>query len=171
MLRRAPDEITLKNLSIFLSISVIVLTVFFLLYLNNQKIYMLEIVNPETGELVFSRKVEPYDKFTLESIHSLELSNIINEYQISENYDIQLVSTMFSGHSAGLPFKTKKGEKFSVDKDGKFKISNRYIQINKIPLRVQRNYGNVFVYNDLRINLSEMFNNVLLHIRVRMENA
>lgn len=125
---------------------------------------MLEIVNPETDRLVFSRKVKPCDKFILESIHSLELSCITDEYKISHNYTIELISTTFSGHSAGLPFNKSKDEVFSVEKDGRFKISNRHIQMDKIPLRIQRNYGNKLVYDDIEINLSEIFDNTLLYI-------
>jgi len=129
--------------------------------------YILEIVDAKNGNSIFQTEACPRDRFRLEYVHSVQLSRVIDLFEIDRRHEIVLVGTTFSDHGAGLPYKPYHRGKFSVLPDGKFHISDMYVILPEIRLRVGREHDNAFECDDRRINLSRRCGNALLIIRTR----
>ena len=120
----------------------------------------------ERGGRIFWTPISPGDRFILEQIHSVQLCRVTDEFEIDRHYRMFLVSTTFSDHGAGLPYSSDRGETFSVQYDGRFKISGMCRFAPEILLRVGREHGNTFTFG-VRLNLSEMCGDALLTVRTR----
>ena len=139
--------------------------VFCLLFCRH--VHVLEIRDLRTNRELFHVGIVPGDRFSLESIHSVQLSRITDSYRIDQNYMIILVNSVFSDHGAGLPSSLSNGEHFAILPDGSFMVSGINRKLPKILLTVGSEYDNVFVFGQRRIKLSKLYGNALLSIRTK----
>jgi len=145
------------------------LIILFLLLFAWPSSHILEIDNTKDGKSILQVSVKPKDHFSLEYVHSVQLSPVKDVFEISQNYQIFLISTSFSDHGAGLPYSIPQNSIF-LFQDGKFGIYGIHSMIPEIYLRVSRNYGNIFNFGYQWINLSDRFGDSLLHIHLRKCN-
>jgi hypothetical protein len=143
------------------------LPVLVILSAASSPIHILEITYAEGRGRVFWTQINPGDRFSLEYIHSTQLSRVTDDFEIDQDHRILLVGTTFSDHGAGLPYHPHCGGTFSVQRDGRFGISDMRISLPEILLRVGREYDNVFACETRRINLSRQCGDALLTIRTR----
>lgn len=156
-----------SSLSIPVAILLISLPVFVLICAGLEPPHVLEISDADNGRAAFWIQVWPGDRFNLEYIHSVQLSHVVDTFEIDSQYDIVLVGTIFSDHGAGLPYKPDHGGTFSVLPDGRFSISGMNMVLPEILLRTGREHGNAFQAGHRRINLSDKCGDALLVIRTR----
>jgi len=129
-------------------------------------VHVLEIFYSKENKRVFYTKVSPGDRFALENTHSVQLSQVEDSFEISQDYKITLVDTTFSDHGAGLPHTLCQGGSFSIQADGRFNVSGMKVILPEILLRVMRDYSNIFTFNGQRINLSKRYGDALLKVCV-----
>ncbi|MFC1715831.1 DUF1850 domain-containing protein [Candidatus Poribacteria bacterium] len=128
---------------------------------------ILEIKYVENGNRIFWTHVWPGDRFSLEYVHSVQLSRVTDGFEIDSQYDLVLTGTTFSDHGAGLPYKPNYGGAFSVLPDGRFNISGMNMVLPEILLRTGSEHDNVFECGNRRINLSRQCGDALLVISTR----
>jgi hypothetical protein len=128
---------------------------------------ILEIAYAENGTQLFQIRIWPGDRFSLEYVHSVQLSRVVDTYEIDDQYDMALVETTFSDHGAGLPYKPEHGGTFSILPDGRFSISGMNMVISEILLRTGKEHNNAFQGGGRRVNLSDRCGDALLVIRTR----
>ncbi len=155
-----------KHLILFsLSIAIIAIAVFFIF-----PIYSLELRSFYEDKVLFSQRVQPGDKFTLEYTHSVALTPVWEIFVIDQDYQIILVETDFLDHGAGLPYAAFDQEIFVIE-EGRFKIKNmQRIMRNPIYYRVGANSNNCFYFKDNKINLSSLWGDRLLSIGIGKKN-
>jgi len=86
-------------------------------------IYTLELRSFSDDELIFQRKIQVGDEFTLKYTHSVALSPVWEIFIIDDNYQIVLIETDFLDHGAGLPYAAF-GEEIFLNEKGRFRITN-----------------------------------------------
>jgi hypothetical protein len=158
--------------SVYLSIAALFLIVFTLYSVSEiLSVYILEISYADTDaknpNRIFWTRVNSEDTFSLVYTNSVQQCQIVDDFQINRDHEIVLISTTFPDHGAGIPFNSQYGGVFSVQKDGKFRISDMRLQIPEILLRVEREYNNVFIFGDCQIDLSEICGHALLIVHTR----
>ena len=96
--------------------------------------YVLSFQEPSTGKVIAYLPVSETDHFQIKFIHSVHLSEVVEEYQIKEEriYPVQLV---YEDTSIGMPADAGDGETFEM-KNGKYYISNLQGFHDKINLKV-----------------------------------
>jgi hypothetical protein len=119
------------------------------------------------GGRVFRIPINPGDRFSLGYTHSVQYSRVTDDFEIDQHHRILLVSTTFSDHGAGLPYGLHREGVFSIQEDGRFKMSGIHKFLPEILLRVGREYSNIFVFGARRIDLSKTYGDALLTIRTR----
>ena len=130
-------------------------------------VYILEIAYAEDGKRIFRTRIRPGDRFSLTQTHSVQLCSVKDDFEIDEDCRILLVSTTCSDHGAGLPYSLHKGSNFSIQDDGRFRISGMRAPLPEILLRVEREYDNTFIFGSRHINLSETYGDALLEVRIK----
>ena len=154
-----------SSLSIPVAILLISLPILVIMCAGPEPPHTLEIINSESGGRIFQVKVWPGDQFSLEYKHSVQLSRVVDNYEIDSQYDIVLVGTIFSDHGAGLPYKPDHGGSFSILPDGRFSVSGMNMILPEILYRTGSDYNNVFQSGNHRIDLSDECGDALLIIR------
>ena len=142
-----------------------------LLYLILTPVHVLEIAYTGTGRRIFRSEVQIGDRFSLGYTNSVQLCEVVDEFEIDGDHRMTLVSTIFPDHGAGLPSVENEKGIFSISDDGIFEISSMNRQISQIFLRVEKQYSNIFTFGSRRINLSEDCGDALLTVRIRKYNA
>lgn len=89
-----------NTLSLFIIIGIILSLVFFL-----YPIKTLQIIDSQTNKYLKSWRIKNGDNFTIEYIHSVEKSPVLENY-IVDGKDIILLDTYFQSFGAGLPATT-----------------------------------------------------------------
>ena len=155
-----------KYIALFgLSIVIIIIIVLFIIPL-----YSLELRSFSDGEIVFSQKVQPGDKFTLKYSHSVALTPVWEIFIIDKDYQIILIETDFLDHGAGLPYSAFDQEIF-VEEEGRFKIKNMHRVIpTPIYYRIGAVSENIFYFKDKEIDLSSSVGDKLLTIEIGKTN-
>jgi len=151
-----------KYIALFrLSIVIIIIIILFFI-----PIYTLELKSFSDGDIVFSQKVQPGDKFTLKYTHSVALTPVWEIFIIDKDYQIVLIETDFLDHGAGLPYTTFENEIFT-EEEGRFKIKNMHrIMPNPIYYRIGAIRENIFYFKDEEINLSSSVGDNLITIEI-----
>lgn len=154
-----------KKYTILIIIIIIVIIIFFSL-----SVYTLELRSFSDGEVIFKRKVQPGNKFTLKYTHSVSLTPVWEIFIIDDNYQIVLIETDFLDHGAGLPYAAFGQEKF-INEEGKFKIINMH-RIIPTPFyyRIGAIRENIFYFKDKEINLSSLVGDRLLTLDIYKNN-
>ncbi|PKP57235.1 hypothetical protein CVT91_11105 [Candidatus Atribacteria bacterium HGW-Atribacteria-1] len=155
-----------KYIALFsLSIVIIIIIVLFII-----PVYSLELRSFSDGEIVFSQKVQPGDKFTLKYTHSVAKTPVWEIFTIDKDYQIVLIETDFLDHGAGLPYASF-GEEMFVEEDGKFKIKNMH---RVMPSPIYYMVGEIreifFSFKNMEINLSLLLGDKLLTIEIDKNN-
>jgi len=155
-----------KYIALFgLSIVIIIIIVLFIIPL-----YSLELRSFSDGEIVFSQKVQPGDKFILKYTHSVALTPVWEIFIIDKDYQIILIETDFLDHGAGLPYSAFDQEIF-VEEEGRFKIKNMHrIIFTPIYYRIGAVRENIFYFKDKEIDLSSSVGDKLLTIEIGKTN-
>jgi len=155
-----------KYIALFgLSIVIIIIIVLFIISL-----YSLELRSFSDGEIVFSQKVQPGDKFILKYTHSVALTPVWEIFIIDKDYQIILIETDFLDHGAGLPYSAFDQEIF-VEEEGRFKIKNMHRVIpTPIYYRIGAVSENIFYFKDKEIDLSSSVGDKLLTIEIGKTN-
>lgn len=154
-----------KKYTILIIIIIIVIIIFFSL-----SVYTLELRSFSDDEVIFKRKVQPGNKFTLKYTHSVSLTPVWEIFIIDDNYQIVLIETDFLDHGAGLPYAAFGQEKF-INEEGKFKIINMH-RIIPTPFyyRIGAIRENIFYFKDKEINLSSLVGDRLLTLDIYKNN-
>ena len=154
-----------KYTILLLIIIIIVIIIFFSLSL-----YTLELRSFSDDEVIFKRKVQIGDKFTLKYTHSVSLTPVWEIFIIDDNYQIVLIETDFLDHGAGLPYAAFGQEKF-INEEGKFKIINMRRTIHSpFYYRIGAVRENYFYFKDKEINLSTLVGDKLLTLDIYKKN-
>ena len=155
-----------KYIALFgLSIVIIIIIVLFIIPL-----YSLELRSFSDGEIVFSQKVQPGDKFILKYTHSVALTPVWEIFIIDKDYQIILIETDFLDHGAGLPYSAFDQEIF-VEEEGRFKIKNMHRLIfTPIYYRIGAVRENIFYFKGKEIDLSSSVGDKLLTIEIGKTN-
>ncbi len=154
-----------KKYTILIIIIIIVIIIFFSL-----SVYTLELRSFSDDEVIFKRKVQPGNKFTLKYTHSVSLTPVWEIFIIDDNYQIVLIETDFLDHGAGLPYTTFENEIF-MEEEGRFKIKNMH-RIIPTPFyyRIGAIRENIFYFKDKEINLSSLVGDRLLTLDIYKNN-
>ena len=156
---------------ILIAMIVIAMPLYLWLVMATTPVHVLEIVHEESGDLVYWTEIRSGYMFSLGHTHSVQLSPVVDSFKTDRNCGIILVSTIFSDHGAGLPTDSYRGAYFSVQDDGRFKISDMNVFFPEIRLRTGKEYDNTFTLGNYHINLSETYGNSLFTIRTRERSA
>ncbi len=148
----------------------LIITLIIIIIIFYIPIYTLELRPFSDGEIVFSQKVQPGDKFTLKYTHSVALSPVWEIFIIDKDYQIVLIETDFLDHGAGLPYTTFENEIF-VEEEGRFKIKNMH-RIIPAPFhyRIGEVRENIFYFKGEEINLSSSLGDRLLTLEIGRNN-
>jgi len=157
----------LKKKYILFLITIIIIVIIILFSLS---VYTLELRSFSDDELIFMRKVQIGDKFTLKYTHSVSLTPVWEIFIIDYNYQIVLMETDFLDHGAGLPYAAFGQEKF-INEEGKFRIVNMHRTIHTpFYYRIGAIRENYFYFKDKEINLSTLVGDKLLTLDIYKQN-
>ncbi|HDK26978.1 MAG TPA: DUF1850 domain-containing protein [Candidatus Atribacteria bacterium] len=155
-----------KKYTILLIIIIIIIIVIFF----SLSVYTLELRSFSDDELIFKRKVQIGDKFTLKYTHSVSLTPVWEIFIIDDNYQIVLIETDFLDHGAGLPYAAFGQEKFINEKD-KIRIINMCRTIHTpFYYRIGAIRENILYFKDKEINLSTLVGDKLLTLDIYKKN-
>jgi hypothetical protein len=93
-----------------------------------------------SDRVVFMKRVEPGDTFTLSFTHSVEKSGVTDYFRIDGDCRIILYQTEFGSLNTGLPAVVAEGEVFERTGTG-FRVSNLRRVLPEIWLQVSEAYG------------------------------
>jgi len=157
----------LKKKYILFLITIIIIVIIILFSLS---VYTLELRSFSDDELIFMRKVQIGDKFTLKYTHSVSLTPVWEIFIIDDNYQIVLMETDFLDHGAGLPYAAFGQEIFLIEND-RFRIINMH-RIIHTPFyyRIEAIRENYFYFKDKEINLSILVGDKLLTLDIYKQN-
>jgi len=155
-----------KKYTILLTIVIMIGVITFL----SLSVYTLELKTFSDDKLIFKRKVQIGDKFTLKYTHSVSLSPVWEMFIVDDNYQIVLIETDFLDHGAGLPYAAFGQEIFIIEKD-RFRIVNMH-RIIHTPFyyRIGAIRENYFYFKDKEINLSALVGDKLLTLDIYKNN-
>ena len=91
--------------------------------------------NPSTQEQYASYEVKVGDIFSIEFIHSVNKSPVIDYFEIRED-GIYGVKTVYYGFGAGVPTELEEGQELSYGEDGSMIISGLDVKMNDLIYRV-----------------------------------
>ncbi len=150
------------NVILFLLFLLILIILFYL----NSYFYVLTLKKIPEEEIFFQREIFPGKQFALVYTHSVAQTPVWEFFEIDNDGQLILTETHFYDHGAGLPYAAF-GEEVFVSEDGKFKIKNMSRKI-ETPLyyQVYQDRGNIFIFENQKINLSETIGNGLLTIDI-----
>ena len=150
---------------------VLLLLIIFFIFLSNNYFYTLIIETFPEGKIVFQKKILPEQEFAFIYIHSVAQTPVWEFFEIDNTGKVILTETHFYDHGAGLPYAAF-GEETFIREDNRFKIKNMHREI-RLPLyyRIYEDRGNVFIFKNQEINLSEVIGDALLKIDVKRLNV
>lgn len=121
-------------------------------------------------KIVFQNKITTDEVFALGYIHSVAQTPVWEFFKIDNNGKMVLIETHFYDHGAGLPYAAF-GDEIFINEKNKFIIKNMQREI-MLPLyyRIYRDRGNILLYKDQEINLSDIVGDRLLIIDIKQFN-
>jgi len=159
----------LKNKYMMLLVMFIVIIIIIMFF--SVSIYTLELRSFSDEELIFQRKVQVGDKFTLKYTHSVALTPVWEIFIIDDNYQVKLIETDFLDHGAGLPYAAF-GEEIFLNEKGRFRIINMS-RIIDTPFyyRIGAIRENIFYFKDEEeLDLSTLVGDTLLTLDIYKKN-
>ncbi len=112
---------------------IIILFILFLIVLNIPNIDVLEIKNIDKNEILFQEKIFPGYIFATKIKHSVQLTPVLEFFEIDKNYNILLTKTIIKDLGWGMP-STPEGD-FSYQ-NGEMVIENINKEISSFIFRV-----------------------------------
>ena len=91
--------------------------------------------NPSTQEQYASYEVKVGDIFSIEFIHSVNKSPVIDYFEIRED-GIYGVKTVYYGFGAGVPTELEEGQELSYGEDGSMIISGFELKMSSLIYRI-----------------------------------
>lgn len=86
--------------------------------------FELTLSNAETGQVYGSFPVDEGDVFSVEFIHSVNQSPVIDHYEIREGGDIYVTETHYFAFGAGVQTELNPGEYLEYGEDGSMQVKN-----------------------------------------------
>lgn len=161
-----------RNYKNKLLILILVLSLSILLIISLTKIHFFNLVIKTFPDekIVFQKKISPNQVFAFVYIHSVAQTPVWEFFKIGNEGKMILFETHFYDHGAGLPYAAF-GDEVFVMEDNRFKIKNMYREI-QLPLyyRIYKDRGNIFIFEESEINLSDTIGDALLTIDIDQLN-
>jgi len=153
-----------KKLNLILPCFVLLLLIVIIFLLNNY--YYITILTFPEKIVVFKEKISPGQRIALAYTHSVAQTPVWEFFEIDKEGKLILTETHFHDHGAGLPY-TAFDEEIFICEDHKFKIKNMQREII-LPLyyRIYKDRGNVFIFENQEIRLSDTVGDALLVIDI-----
>lgn len=129
-------------------------------------LHILEIRDTRQGKTVFMQRVSPGEFFSLEFIHSVEKSPVMDFFRLDNDYHIVLYETAFRSLNTGLPATLSEGERLHRTEQG-FRLSIPDRILTDIQLWVDSQYAGALIIGARRIPLADLAGNTLLQFNVR----
>ena len=156
-----------KKFILLFILNIVIIIIILLLFLS---VYTLELRSYSDNKLIYKKRVQIKDKFTLKYSHSVALTPVWEIFTINDSFQVVLIETNFLDHGAGLPYTAYNSEVF-LNEDGKFKIKNMYrVMPSPIYYMVEKNRENYIYFKYIEINLSSLCGDELLTIGVYKTN-
>ncbi len=116
--------------------------------------HLLELLDTDTGESVYTVSVLENSLFTLRYIHSVEKTPVFETYRVTENGDIHLEETSVKSSGYGLPEGNSKGR--SSFENGWLHIKDLNQRIPLLVFRVSYLNDMLLIFEDHCVNLAEI---------------
>lgn len=116
---------------------------------------LLIVQDAETGRIYMLSRCPDGTEFTVEFIHSVNLSPVIDTFR-AENGEIHAVSAKFYAFGAGMPTELNPGESFAFTEDGAMEITGMTTTYDKLSYIVGTVYDYYLTIEDREINLREL---------------
>ena len=158
------------NLYLFAFMLVLLILFIFFTFLINNHFYII-VKNFLDDTIVFQKNISPGQCIALSYSHSVAQTPVWEYFEINKEGKLILTETHFYDHGAGLPY-TAFGEEIFVCEDHKFKIKNMHRDI-RLPLyyRIYHDRGNIFIFDNQKIELSDVIGDALLIIDIYQQNT
>lgn len=104
---------------------------------------------------LFYINVTKEKNFEIKYTHSIHLSNVLENYEITDTNDLQLLSMEYEDVSIGMPSNAEEGQTITYE-DGKYKLEYKDRKLNSFVLLI----GNIdtsleFLYNEHQYDLKD----------------
>ena len=117
--------------------------------------HYLTVKDRDTGELYARYPMEEGDRFSIEFKHSVNLSPVIDIYEI-QGGDIYVEETVYYHFGAGVQTQLNEGEKLSYGEDGSMIVSNIHQKRNDVQYIVGTLYDHILTVNGQTVNLRQL---------------
>ncbi len=127
----------------------------------------LVIVDADTGEVYGSWHMKEKDVFSLEFIHSVNQTPVVDEFMVMKS-GFRAYRTIYSSFGAGVQTELREGEKLSYDEDGNMIISGFSQSYKKLNLIVGTVSDHILTVGENKISLRQLCGrNTSVILRVR----
>lgn len=133
----------MRPLTIILLVLIIALPIVYLLWPTQ---LALTLTQGKTNQVVFIEPMNVGNRFTIQFIHSIHKTPVIEEYFIDKQYNIVLDQITFETYGVGNPSSLEPGQTFT-QKDGKYIIGN----VNRVLPYFDQAIGQVIANHQLII--------------------
>ncbi|HSL87115.1 MAG TPA: DUF1850 domain-containing protein [Bacteroidales bacterium] len=113
------------------------------------------IKDADTGKVYGTWKVEEKDIFSLEFVHSVNQTPVVDEFMVTED-GFKAHKTIFSSLGAGVQTELKEGEMLSYDNEGNMVISGFSQTFKELNLIVGTVSDHILTINGEKISLREL---------------
>jgi hypothetical protein len=111
----------MKKIQIIINLSIFFILIIILITIPLQKAVVFQ-PNHSTDKLAYVL-VKDESTFKIKYTHSIHLSDVVENYKITDSQEIQLYELMYEDFSIGMPSNAEEGEKFEHS-NGKYYIKN-----------------------------------------------
>ena len=129
-----------------------------------------DIVDSEqSSKTTIKYNIGVYDNFSIEFIHSVNNSPVVEYYRIDEDNNIYVYKTKYYNYGAGVPTDIKDNETISYGEDGSMIIDHIDKKIDDLSYYLSDIHDHILRINDKNpISLWEIFGkNKIIHIKVK----
>lgn len=116
---------------------------------------LLIVQDAETGRIYWLSRCPDGTEFTVEFIHSVNLSPVIDTFR-AENGEIHAVSAKYYAFGAGMQTELNPGESFAFTEDGAMEITGISTTYDKLSYIVGTVYDHFLTFEGEEINLREL---------------
>ena len=117
--------------------------------------YYLTVKDRDTGKLYARYLMEEGDRFSIEFKHSVNLSPVIDIYEI-QGGDIYVEETVYYHFGAGVQTQLNEGEVLTYGEDGSMIVSNIHQKRNDVQYIVGTLYDHILTVDGQKINLRQL---------------
>ena len=165
------SNITLKNILKILN-AIVISTMAFLFLVSCTSLKSVEnhslIIYNNEGEKIISYPLKTKEYFSIEFIHSVNKSPVVEYYKFDNNNNIYVYKTIYYNFGAGVPTELNRNEVMSYGEDGSIIIDNIDKKIDNLTYYLSSIYDHILKINDGEsISLWEVCGkNMLISIKV-----